>query len=261
MGYPMRGIVTDEYLYLVNYHPERYIMVNIANFELQLIENGITVFSSEAIVGRPFRETPVFSAVMTYMVFNPDWIVPPTILNNDIIPALRNNPSYLAEKNMKILRSDGSEVDPASIDWRSLPVAGFPYRIRQGPGRDNALGRVKFMFPNQYSVYIHDTPSRNLFAHADRSFSSGCIRINKPLELAACLLQHNPLWTPEHIRSIIDQGRETTVRLQSPLRVHLIYLTAWADDEGTVYFRKDIYDRDRRLLAALKQAPPANDQL
>jgi L,D-transpeptidase YcbB len=239
---------------------KQYIKVNIANYELQAIENDKIVFQSEAIVGRPYRRTPVFSSLMTYIVFNPNWTVPPTILFNDVIPAMRINPGYLAEKRMKVLRADGSEVNPGSIDWNNVTAGNFPYRIRQEPGRDNALGSVKFMFPNQYMVYIHDTPSRNLFSQTDRSFSSGCIRINKPLEFAEYLLTDNPVWTPEQIKNIIDLGRERTVNLPSPVPVHLLYLTSWADNDGIVYFRKDIYDRDQPLKTALAQSPIAPGQ-
>jgi murein L,D-transpeptidase YcbB/YkuD len=239
---------------------ERYIEVNIANFELQVIEKDDMIFHTEVIVGRTLRETPVFSSTMTYLVLNPDWTVPPTILNTDIIPAVINNPDYLAEKNLKILRMDGTEVDPSSVDWMDTLKAGFPYRIHQEPGPKNALGRVKFMFPNPYSVYIHDTPDHNLFGRTDRSFSSGCIRVNNPLDLAAWLMKDSPAWTPEQIKNVIDQGEERTVNLAKPIPVHIVYLTAWASDDGLAYFRKDIYDRDRPLLAALKQGPPGMDQ-
>jgi murein L,D-transpeptidase YcbB/YkuD len=239
---------------------ERYIEVNIANFELQVIEKDDMVFRTEVIVGRTLRETPVFSSTMTYLVLNPDWTVPPTILNDDIIPSVINNPDYLAEKNLKILRMDGTEVDPSTIDWINMVQAGFPYRIHQEPGPTNALGRVKFMFPNQYSVYIHDTPDQNLFGRTDRSFSSGCIRVNNPLDLAACIMKDSTAWTPEQIKNVIDQGEERTVNLAKSIPVHIVYLTAWASDDGLVYFRKDIYDRDQPLLAALKQGPPGMDQ-
>jgi L,D-transpeptidase YcbB len=231
---------------------ERYIKVNIANFELQVVENDQPVFISRAIVGRPYRETPVFSSRMNHLVFAPTWTVPPTILWQDVIPAVRKNPAYLAQKNMQVLRRDGSVVDPSSIDWKNVNRSNFPYMVRQAPGKDNALGDVKFMFPNQYSVYIHDTPTRNLFVHADRSFSSGCIRISKPLELAEYLLKDKKEWTPEQIKRVIAQGRERTVFITEPISVHILYLTAWADAEGTVHFGKDIYNRDKPLLNALK---------
>ena len=239
---------------------ESYIKVNIANFELQVIEKDDMVFKTEAIVGLNSRETPVFSSIMTYLVLNPDWTVPPTILNTDIIPSVINNPGYLAEKNLKILRIDGTEVDPSTIDWINIVTAGFPYRIHQEPGPGNALGRVKFMFPNKFSVYIHDTPNHNLFGRTDRSLSSGCIRVNNPLALAAWLMKDSPDWTPAQIKNVIDEGKERTVNLAKPIQVHIVYLTAWASDEGLAYFRKDIYNRDQPLMAALKQGPPEVDQ-
>lgn len=250
----------ERWRWLSNDLGERYIKVNIANFELQVIEKDYMVFSTEAIVGLTSRETPVFSSIMTYLVLNPDWTVPPTILNTDIIPSVIINPGYLAEKNLKILRIDGSEVDPSTIDWINIvTAAGFPYRIHQEPGPANALGRVKFMFPNQYSVYIHDTPNHNLFRRSDRSLSSGCIRVNNPLALTAWLMKDNPAWTPEQIQIVIDEGKKRTVNLVTPIQVHIVYLTAWASDDGLVYFRKDIYNRDQPLMAALKQGPLETD--
>lgn len=233
-----------------------YIKVNIANFELQVIDHDSIVFNTAAIVGRSFRETPVFSSSMTYLVLNPDWTVPPTILKNDIIPSVKNNPAYLSERNLKILNRDGVEIDPASIDWNSVAADGFPYRINQAPGRDNALGSVKFIFPNKHNVYIHDTPNRSLFGRTDRSLSSGCIRVSNPFELTAWLLKDNPYWTPRQIQHSLDQGKERAVVLLNPIQVHILYLTAWASDDGVVYFRKDIYERDFPLLAALRQNPP-----
>jgi L,D-transpeptidase YcbB len=232
---------------------ERYIMVNIANFDLKLIENGTIIFDAEVIVGRPYRQTPVFSSTMTYLVLNPDWTIPPVILRNDVIPAVIANPGYLAEKRMKVLSRDGREIDPASIDWKGAVRSGFPYLIRQEPGPDNTLGRAKFMFPNQYNVYIHDTPARELFARTERTFSSGCIRVDRPLELAEHLLGDNAEWDDARIEQVVNQGRQRTVTLRRPVPVHLLYLTAWADEKGIVYFRRDIYERDPALLTALKQ--------
>ena len=233
---------------------ERYIQVNIANFELQLIENGKTIFQTEAVVGRPYRKTPVFSSRMTYLVFNPDWTIPPNILRNDIIPAVIKDPDYLSQRKMKVIGRDGLEIDPGSIDWKNAASKGFNQIIRQEPGPDNALGLVKFMFPNQHNVYIHDTPSRELFSETERTFSSGCIRINQPMRLAEILLDGNEGWNADRIRRTLDENQTRTVNLRSPVPVHLLYLTAWADDEGTVYFRRDIYNRDEPLLSALRQS-------
>ena len=239
---------------------ERYIKVNIANFELQVIENDKIVFMTHAIVGREFRETPVFSSSLSYFVLNPDWTVPPTILNEDIIPAVINNPEYLTKNQLKVLSYDGTEVSPLTIDWDSITLNGFPYKIIQSPGPRNALGSVKFIFPNKYNVYIHDTPSRYLFKRTDRQFSSGCIRVEDPLDLAAWLMKGNPKWTPSIINDIVEKGKTKTVRLSKPIPVHIIYLTAWASNDGVVYFRKDIYNRDKTLLAALKEKSPGKGQ-
>jgi murein L,D-transpeptidase YcbB/YkuD len=231
---------------------KKHIQVNIADFKLQLIENKKVVFETEAIVGKTYRKTPVFSSSMTYMVLNPDWTVPPTILKNDVIPAVRKNQIYLAQKNMKVFKRDGTEINPSTIDWQKAASGSFPYMIKQSPGKDNALGKVKFMFPNEHNVYIHDTPSRELFAQNERIFSSGCIRVNRPIELAKILLKEHPSVSADEVDKILQQTTSRTIKLESAIAVHLIYLTAWADDEGIVYFRRDIYDRDLPLLTALK---------
>jgi murein L,D-transpeptidase YcbB/YkuD len=243
----------ERWRWLSNDLGETHILVNIANFDLQLIQNGKSIFSTEVIVGKPYRETPVFSSFMKYIVFNPDWVVPPTIMSKDVVPAVIANPNYLVEKNMEIITMNGVNVDPTTIDWTSAAKRGFPYMIRQKPGANNALGRIKFVFPNQENIYIHDTPSRGLFAQSERNFSSGCIRINKPLELASILLRENSDWSTERISQVIKEGTSRTVLLAKPLPVHLIYMTAWADDDGVAYFRRDIYNRDQPLLMALKK--------
>lgn len=232
----------------------KHILVNIADFKMQLIENKQVTFETEAIVGKPYRKTPVFSSSMTFMVLNPDWTIPPTILKNDVIPAVLKNQKYLSHKNMKVLTRDGKEVDPSTVDWQKAASGSFPYMIRQNPGKDNALGKVKFMFPNQYNVYIHDTPNRELFSQTERIFSSGCIRINRPIEFAKILVEGHKNITASDIDKILQQTVPRTVRFENAIPVHIVYLTTWADDEGTVYFRRDIYDRDIALLAALKKS-------
>ncbi len=235
--------------------PNRFILVNIANAELDLIEGSDTLTSMRAIVGRHYRRTPIFSANMTYLVFSPTWTVPPGILRNDILPELKKGPEYLDRKNMRILRPDGTEVDYASINWETISTTNFPYMVRQNPGPDNALGRVKFMFSNQYNVYIHDTPTRGLFAQEDRALSSGCIRIEKPFELALTLLAANPQWTPERINAAMNSAREQTVTLPTALPVVMVYFTAWTDGADKIQFRKDVYNRDAPVMQALLQKP------
>jgi L,D-transpeptidase YcbB len=232
---------------------EKHIMVNIANFSMKLIENDSVLFETEAIVGKTYRKTPVFSGSMNHVVFNPDWTVPPGILRNDVIPAVLKNRGYLAEKNMQLLGRDGKEIHPASVDWKQISPSNFPYMVRQRPGKDNALGKVKFMFPNTHNVYIHDTPTRNLFSQTDRAFSSGCIRINRPIDFAKMLLEADGSATAAQIDQILARPDTRTIRMKEHLPVHLLYLTAWADESGTAYFRSDVYDRDSALIVALKR--------
>lgn len=229
---------------------ERYIMVNTAAFLLEVVANGNPVMDMRVIVGKRYRDTPVFTAEMTYLVFNPYWHVPLSIAVKDKLPLIRKDAGYLKRENIRVLQ-DSREIDPSTIDWSALGPGRFPYRLRQDPGPKNALGRIKFMFPNKFNVYLHDTPSKELFARTERTFSSGCIRIEKPIDLAEYLLEGDPKYTRENILAAIARGGEQTVKLPRPIPVHLLYWTAWVDRDGTVEFRKDIYDRDARLDAVL----------
>jgi murein L,D-transpeptidase YcbB/YkuD len=232
--------------------------VNIANFKLRVMEKDTTVFESPVIVGSRYRETPVFGSLLKYLVLNPDWVVPPTILKNDIMPDVLKDHSYLAKNNMKILKPDGTEIDTSAIDWSNLSGKAFPYMIRQDPGPKSPLGRVKFVFPNEYDVYIHDTPSRSLFLKNIRTFSSGCIRISQAYDLAGYLLKDDPEWSLPNLKKAIDMGEKRIIVLKKPVPVYVLYLTAWADKNGIAYFGKDVYSRDRQLIAALKQTQPSN---
>jgi L,D-transpeptidase YcbB len=245
----------ERFRWLPVHEPQKYLMVNIANFNLVLIEGADTLISMRTIVGKDYRETPVFDAQMTYIVFGPSWTVPPTILKNDVIPELLKGPGYLKKKNMKLLRFNGSEIAYNEIDWSKISGDNFPYMVKQNPGPENALGKVKFMFPNKYDVYIHDTPTRGYFARDDRAMSSGCIRIEKPFELAELLLADLPEWPSEKIHAAMQQESEQTVTLKNPVDVLLLYLTAWTDGNGRVQFRKDIYRQDDIILNALNEIP------
>lgn len=227
-----------------------YIQVNIADFTLDVFREGDTLLRMRTIVGKEYRETPVFNARITYLVFSPSWTVPPTIQRNDVIPEVRRNAGYLAAKNMKVYDSKGRLVDPANVNWSR---DGMRYTIRQSPGPQNALGKVKFMFPNKHNVYLHDTPSRSLFARDERTFSSGCIRIEKPYELAGILMSEMEEWTPERIRQAMEAGIEKTVVLKNPAGVYLTYLTAWGTKKGVIHYRADIYNRDAEMLKALRE--------
>jgi L,D-transpeptidase YcbB len=240
----------------------RFVVVNIAGFRVYFIEHDMPKWSARAVVGRPYRETPVFRAEMQYVVLNPDWTVPPTILYKDVLPAMHTDPAYLTDHQMDILDAKGGIVDATGIDWSRYPHARFPYMIRQRPGPTNSLGRIKFVFPNTHFVFLHDTPAKNLFDKPDRTFSSGCIRVENPLELAELLLQSKPGWDRPAIEAAIATDVTQTVFLAEPVPVLLVYLSVVAFDDGRDFaFYRDVYRRDAQLRDALDAAfvyvPPA----
>ncbi|WP_041779170.1 L,D-transpeptidase family protein [Belliella baltica] len=240
---------------------QELILVNTANFQLDFISKRDTVLTSKVIVGKSYHSTPQFSAEMSYLVFSPTWTVPNSITRNEIIPSIRKNPNYLASKNMNVITNSGAIVNPSTIDWQKINPRNFPYMIRQEPGEQNSLGLVKFMFPNKYSVYIHDTPSRSLFAREDRALSHGCIRIEKPQELAELLLASDKQWTSDKIKESMGLKREKVVNLDRKIPVVIFYLTYWADSTGHQFFRKDIYDRDSEVLKVLSEAPKEKSRI
>lgn len=241
-----------------------YILVNIAAFSMDVISGGERVMRQRVIVGQPYRRTPVFTGRMTYLVLNPSWEVPFRLAVRDKLPEIINDPDYLSRLGFTVLQGWGAEerrVDPGELDWQTFSASNFPYRLRQAPGPENALGRVKFMFPNKHNVYLHDTPTRGLFAEEARAFSSGCIRVENPIELAEWLLSgpNRPtVMTSNEIQGILDGGKETTVRLGEAVPVHLLYWTAWVEADGTVHYRHDIYGRDEPLIEAFNQSPPGD---
>jgi murein L,D-transpeptidase YcbB/YkuD len=235
--------------------PGDYLLVDIAGQKVQLFRHDKAVWSSRAIVGRPSRPTPVFRDQVEYLELNPRWTVPPTILKKDILPAMRENSGYLQKKGLQVVTGDGEQVSPESVDWNAS-AERFPYWIRQPPGEQNALGRVKFMFPNKYSVYLHDTPSRNLFDKPRRLFSSGCVRVEHPWELAELLLNDSKRWSQESLEKALASKRTRRVDLDKPLPVILGYWTAEATAQGRVMFREDVYGRDAGVLAALDGRGP-----
>jgi len=227
----------------------RHILVNIADFTLKLYEDGKPVLSMPVIVGKTYRQTPVFNGRISSLVINPPWEVPHSIATKDILPKIKKNPGYLSKMHLRVFQGwkGATEIDPASINWASLSQAHFPYRLRQDPGPANALGRVKFLFPNPYDVYLHDTPSRELFQKDARTFSSGCIRIAKPLDLAAYLLQGTKLNSKDALNEAIAREKTQQIVIPAPIAVHIVYMTAWVDRDGTIQFRSDIYNRDPAL--------------
>ena len=178
--------------------------------------------------------------------------MPPTILKKDMIPKAAKDPSYLDGKNIKVIDNKGRVIPSAKVDWNRYLNGGFPYMLRQDPGPNNALGRIKFIFPNKHFVFLHDTPSRFLFSRTKRTFSSGCIRLENPLEFAEILLNDPDSWSLEKIEQLIESAETKTVHLDEPLPVFLLYWTAFVTFEGTVHFREDIYDRDDPILKDLE---------
>lgn len=231
--------------------PEDYVVTDIAGFQVRYVRDGQRAWTTRAQVGKAYRKTPVFRDRIRYIEFNPTWTVPPTILRNDILPRVKKDPGYLQTKNLRVLDRNGKAIDPATIDWSRYPAAGFPYLLRQDPGPKNALGRVKFMFPNKHAVYLHDTPHRSGFDRTRRAFSSGCIRIDDPFAFARLLLDDQPEWDQARIDRVIESRKTIRVNLKEPLTVMLLYWTAEVDADHRVIFRGDIYDRDAGVLSAL----------
>ncbi|SFN58328.1 L,D-transpeptidase family protein [Dokdonella immobilis] len=234
----------------------RHIRVNIADYRLEAWADGVLERVHQVIVGRQYRSTPSFSGQITRLVFSPWWEVPRSLAVKDKLPLFRRDPGALDRLGYVVIDRNGGVVDPAGIDWKTLSANNFPYRLRQRPGPKNALGVVKFLFPNAHDVYLHDTSEPALFSHARRSFSSGCIRVESALELARWVLAPMPEWTRERIDAAATAGVEQVVELREPVPVHLLYLTAVSDGNGGVRFIDDVYDRDPALITALDRAPP-----
>jgi murein L,D-transpeptidase YcbB/YkuD len=209
------------------------------------------VWEARAQVGKAARKTPSFRANMQYLVFNPDWTVPPTILREDVIGAMKKGQNAVARKGLRIYDRQGNEVPPASIDWSTASAGSFPYTLRQPPGPTNALGRVKFIFPNPHSIFLHDTPSRELFASDTRTFSSGCIRVEQPLDLAAALLDRQENWTRARIDEVVATAETQTVYLTEPLPVLIVYWTVSVGASGEIRTARDVYALDPPLIRAL----------
>ena len=232
---------------------ENYIMVNIANFFLTAVKNNETILEMPVIVGKSQHQTPVFSDNIRYLDFNPFWNVTTSIARNEELPALRENPNHLVERNIRLFSSwkeDAIELDSTTIEWDTITRTQMSrYKLRQDPGPWNALGRVKFVFPNHHSVYLHDTPTRELFSHSHRSFSHGCIRVSRPLALALFALEmEDPLWSSRKIEAIVTSGERKVIALSTPLPIHITYQTVWLDNQGIIHFNSDLYNRDARLL-------------
>jgi L,D-transpeptidase YcbB len=236
------------------------IIVNIPDFRLRALdENNQVVMDMRVVVGKAMRtQTPVFTRDMTYVVLRPYWNVPPSILRSEIVPAIKRDPSYIARKNYEVTTQDGKVVTSGEISDELLAqLRAGKLAVRQKPGPSNALGLIKLIFPNEHNVYLHSTPSQSLFSRSRRDFSHGCIRVEKPAELAAWALRNNPNWTLERVQQGMKSGKDDqTVSLEKRVPVFIVYGTALAYDNGEVHFSDDIYGHDTKLAAALAKGYP-----
>jgi murein L,D-transpeptidase YcbB/YkuD len=227
----------------------RYILVNIPKYHLDVVEGGRSVLGMKVVIGKPASPTPVLADTMTSIVFSPYWNIPPEIARNETLPLVRKDPSYLDRNNIEVLGGGegGGPVDPSSIDWTTTNAGAF--RFRQRPGRGNSLGQVKFIFPNHFNVYLHDTPAQKLFDRVERDFSHGCVRVERPEELARYVLRDQPEWTDDKIRAAMQAGTEKAVALKQPLPVYLTYFTAW-EENGDIQIGDDVYNYDAKQRTA-----------
>lgn len=243
----------ERWRWLMRALPATRVQVNVADYTLQAFDAGREALRMNVIVGTPFRRTPVFTEPMRYLVFNPDWRVPRRIAVEDKLPLLQKDPAALAAQGYEARPANSPDpfqpVD--AFDWSTVTRSTFSYLLRQRPGENNALGRVKFILPNPHAVYLHDTPARELFARSGRAFSSGCIRLEHARLLADWVLQDQPAWTRERIDAVLEAGETVEVPLRQPLPVLVLYFTVVAGESGTIYYRPDLYGRDAKVAAAL----------
>lgn len=234
---------------------KKYVLVDIAGFRLQGIENDTTIVEMPVIVGKSYQQTPVFSDRIRYVEFNPYWNVPRSIARKEMLPKLIKDPSYLIQHHIRVFSnwlSTAVELDPYLIDWQKLGRKIVGFRLRQDYGPWNVLGSIKFVFPNRYNVYLHDTLTQNLFKNHRRTFSHGCIRVAEPEQLAHFVLGgENSGWDFKRIDELVDTGKRTIVRLPQPVAIHITYRTTWLAPKGVVHFRNDVYNRDKKLIKAL----------
>jgi len=228
---------------------KRYLMVNMTGFELYIVDHDLTELAMPVIIGKAYRSTPSFSGLISTMEYNPYWTIPTNMAVNDFVPRQNNDPSFFERKSIKLYRGwkNAREIDPQTVDWSTLDKEHFPYWLRQEPGPKNALGRVKFLFSNPYEIYLHGTPDKHLFDRTVRAFSSGCIRVQDPVRLAAYLLNDGTQQMEEEVLANIHLGTNQSMLLPIAVPIYLVYWTAWVDPDGSINFRQDIYNRDTRL--------------
>ena len=223
-----------------------YILVNIPEYKLHFFENNKLTWETNVVVGKEAKKTSIFKGNISRIIFNPYWNVPNSIINNEILPKLKNNPNYLSRNNMQVVSSTGKVIDASTINWNKYSK-NVPFIIRQKPGNNNSLGAMKFLFPNSFSIYLHDTPSKELFNQNKRDFSHGCIRVENPKRLALYLLKNDKGWNQDKVDKILKTKKETGIAIKPNMPVYIAYFTAWVDSKGNLNFRDDIYDLDDEL--------------
>ncbi|WP_299699631.1 L,D-transpeptidase family protein [uncultured Pontibacter sp.] len=238
---------------------QKYVWVNIPEYKMYIYEDPSNspeaereykkVMEMNVIVGKTLNSTPIFSDRMEYVVLAPYWNVPNSIVEKEIAPGILREPGYLDRQNMEIVTKERNPkpISPSSIDWSSVTEKNFPYMVRQRPGPKNSLGTMKFLFPNEHAVYLHDTPTGSLFSQTQRGFSHGCVRLQRPMDLAKYVLQDMPEWNESRIQETINGGEEEWITLPKKIQVYLVYFTSWVDSDGNIHFRDDIYGHDKRL--------------
>lgn len=237
--------------WIVHGVPDTFVIVDIAGYRVHYVRNDQIAWSARAQVGRPFRQTPAFKSEIRRLVLSPTWTVPPGIFYKDLLPEVKKDPQYLNQLGIGIYTTGNRIIDAKAIDWSKYPQQRFPYTLRQNPGQTNPLGHIKFVIPNPYYIYLHDTPEQENFDSPWRAFSAGCIRVEFPFELAELLLEDAGGWDIEQIRRQVKKGRPTNIDLPSPPPVLFLYMTVWVDENQVVYFREDVYQRDARILEGL----------
>ncbi len=224
----------------------KYVFVNQAAYQLQIIDNGREAWRTKVIIGKPLTQTVAFHDQMESVVFNPSWGVPPSIIRKEMLPILRRDPSYLDRLGYRVIARNGQIVHSSSINWSAYDK-GVPFSVQQPPSDDNALGEIKFLFPNSHSIYFHDTPARSLFDRSARAFSHGCVRVENPRIFAELLLG----FSAEEVAKRIDSGRSQSARVKGDIKVHITYFTAWPDQNGKIIYHDDVYGRDQRMESAI----------
>jgi murein L,D-transpeptidase YcbB/YkuD len=230
-----------------------YLLVNIPEFKLHVYEKGKHVYEANVVVGKVSTKTRVFKGELATVILNPYWGIPKSIADNEILPKLKKSSSYLSKNNMEVFEN-GLQINPNTVNWSKYPRSG-PYNFRQKPGKNNSLGKIKFLFPNPYNIYLHDTPSKSDFKKSQRAFSHGCIRVQNPKTLAEYILRNNSKWNIENINNVLETNREQAIKIEPKVPVFVVYLSAWVDHTGQLNFRDDIYGFDKKLSKEIFEKP------